>query len=727
VLRDLSITYDWDATIDIKLNGSLTEEIISHIDPMATENVSIPIIVHSDSPCKVILSGLNITYNAAPWFRSGLPTTLQAFEDEPDSNILDISSWAADDMDDPETLLYEIVKNSKEGIVDVFISDGHWLGVDPSITPDWNSGMSSEDPVKVQVKITDSEERSSLSPTLHVDVLPVNDEPVPWKLMPDVNMPEGGEDTSLVLDERPYFTDVESDVLYYSIAVDPLGSVPAASGNLTASLDLNSLTATLRSQGDFFTADDEPIPVWVYCDDDRAINTIEDGFLDPEGATPNWSHQEFNVTVKNVNDPPVWGCIPDIITYEDTPLMDAVRLSEYVTDLDSPQEDWTFTVLSNSNRQLKVTIDETTSSINLTPAENAHGTAKVEVEVSDGRNDSKTEFNVIVLSVNDRPTVKVFTPLNGDTILGMVKITGYADDVEGDLSRVEYRAGDHVSWAHVSDTAIWAMELDTSELPNGPLVLTFRSFDGVLFSENLTLDLVVDNPNAPPTVTVISPTEGELVQPGTLVIRGTSFDPDDPGVVVQVQVPAQGWLTAVPDPLNSSQWSLYLDTTGLEGRMITIIVVAYDGITSSIPQNVTFMVQASVVDDDGSGDGKDGRTDDMMVVLISIILFAVLSIVLVYLYMSRRRGIDKNEREDSGSIDSSESILRALQQGQTSTPRGNATRLRSVADTSQKSRGSTLLQYTSDETSSPVKIEETSAPTSAIPSTTSPEKDEDGS
>jgi len=49
--------------------------------------------------------------------------------------------------------------------------------------------------------------------------------------------------------------------------------------------------------------------------------------------------------------------------------------------------------------------------------------------------------------------------------------------------------------------------------------------------------------------------------------------------------------------------------------------------------------------------------------------------------------------EDSGSIDSSESILRALQQGQTSTPRGNATRLRSVVDTSQESRGSSLLQY----------------------------------
>ena len=130
----------------------------------------------------------------------------------------------------------------------------------------------------------------------------MNDEPYASQDIPDIVMEEGTTDSSVVLNSQPYFSDIEFDTLHYSAVVDPLGTVEGSRHNLSAEVDELSRALEVRAPGDFFTAEGSPVPVWVYCDDDTRVNTIEDGYLDEGGLVPNWTHQEVLVTVINVND-----------------------------------------------------------------------------------------------------------------------------------------------------------------------------------------------------------------------------------------------------------------------------------------------------------------------------------------------------------------------------------------------------------------------------------------
>ena len=127
---------------------------------------------------------------------------------------------------------------------------------------------------------------------------------------------------------------------------------------------------------------------------------------------------------------------------EDGSVERAFRLGDYVTDIDNEPGDIEFKLAQNSNKRIKVTLDDD-GWISVTPNPDQSGAATVEVEADDGTDESSATFKVVVSPVNDAPVVELKSHIGGGTVLERVEFVGTAADVEGTLERVEvikYRA-----------------------------------------------------------------------------------------------------------------------------------------------------------------------------------------------------------------------------------------------------------------------------------------------
>jgi hypothetical protein len=110
--------------------------------------------------------------------------------------------------------------------------------------------------------------------------------------------------------------------------------------------------------------------------------------------------------------------------------------------------------------------------------------------------------------VNERPTVTVLTPRPAASVRGLVTLAGSAGDSDGTVASVEFRVAGG-PWAAASlDGTSWSATLDTAGLPNGPLLIEVRSFDGQNYSEVPAVTVIVDN--APPSGGFLPGLEGSV-------------------------------------------------------------------------------------------------------------------------------------------------------------------------------------------------------------------------
>jgi hypothetical protein len=102
---------------------------------------------------------------------------------------------------------------------------------------------------------------------------------------------------------------------------------------------------------------------------------------------------------------------------------------------------------------------------------------------------------VIVENVNLLPVVTISFPTAGQTVSGVIKITGTAMDQDGVVEKVEIRI-DNGDWIvlDLDATGSWQYEWDTTEVEDGEHTIYVRAFDGVEFSEVIEVNVVVDNP-----------------------------------------------------------------------------------------------------------------------------------------------------------------------------------------------------------------------------------------
>jgi hypothetical protein len=175
---------------------------------------------------------------------------------------------------------------------------------------------------------------------------------------------------------------------------------------------------------------------------------------------------------------------------------------------------------------------------------------------------------------NIPPTVEITYPKEGQTVTGIITITGNADDTDGTVEYVEVKINDE-SWETASGTTSWTKEWDTTEYSNGSHTIYARSYDGEDYSNESIVNVTVYNgvENIPPTVEITYPEEGQTVS-DTITITGDADDPDGTVEYVEVKIDSGGsWEVAS----GTTSWTKEWNTTEYNDGSHTIYARSYDG------------------------------------------------------------------------------------------------------------------------------------------------------
>jgi hypothetical protein len=498
-IKQLNIEYNYTVEVDTKSQGNLATELTEALKtttPDEDGNCTIPFSFTSGSAGKLKLTDLVIEYNIFPWFSKPFPLELGLPEDTRDLALLDLSEYVDDDYLEPTELGFNISHITGPGAdkVNVGIYNGYYLGADAksgSANDNW-TGF-----IEFIIEVNDNFGSTIMTDPIHLRITPVNDEPItgPAKY-PNLFLAEGQLSKPLDLDSKDYFMDPDEDHLYFSVVVDPENTIDGE--NISVILDSNTNKVTFKGMGDWFGSN---VPVVVYCDDSKPVNlTIS---------------QNFRISVLNINDPPVWSEIADIILQEDTKAMDYLFLDDYVHDIDNSVDNLTFSLISNSNTEsVTVSINKNDYlDIYAIKAEFA-GSTDVILRVTDpGGNFSDTSFKITYERINDPPSVKILTPINNSIIPSdSVIISWDVQDVDTPLENLTFT----IYFGEVSPppeltTGITANHYIVSELDEKTVYYCrIKANDGeeISFSET---NLFMINSSSKPATSLISPKPDEIL------------------------------------------------------------------------------------------------------------------------------------------------------------------------------------------------------------------------
>jgi hypothetical protein len=137
--------------------------------------------------------------------------------------------------------------------------------------------------------------------------------------------------------------------------------------------------------------------------------------------------------------------------------------------------------------------------------------------------------------VNQPPTVSLTSPANNTTVIkgATVNISANATDSDGSLIRVEFYAGS----ALLNMDIVPPYSFDWVPAVAGTYVITARAYDNdsaVTTSQSVTVNVVPDPNNTPPTVSITSPANNATVSRlfGTTIKANAS---DSDGAIVKVE------------------------------------------------------------------------------------------------------------------------------------------------------------------------------------------------
>ncbi|MCD6382857.1 MAG: hypothetical protein J7L88_00140, partial [Thermoplasmata archaeon] len=598
LLRDLRVYYSYIATVDKVDNGRLVNVIRSLVPSWPNEGTTIiPINVTIGGAGKIWLGDVKIAItlpNYPPEFRP-IPSNFTLYEDTSVDRLIDLSKYVTDDLDPPESLLYLVQENTAKENLRVYISDGHYLGVDATYKENWN-GVA-----RVKVSATDSGGKYAFSNVFEITVLAVNDEPVATdKNFDQIFFDEDGPAKKIILDPHGsgYFYDVEGDRLYYHF--EPI--TEGADNYLTWNIEMgdnNYTTITLKPLPDKNTEGIGPILFRLWADDDEEFNLTSN------------PHKDLEVFIESVPDPPKWAEIPALTIDEDSGKTLWFKLNDVLTDVDTPFDSLTVSVISVSTNRVRVTIENGTE-VYLCPEKNFEGNGTATFRAQDDENTVQAVGEFHILPVNDPPVVKITAPEDGTEFSGIITITGTASDVDGEIQFIEVKI-DNGDWMRrgVSGTTTWTFSTDSSTLTSGVHTIWVRAYDGEDFSTPVPVRIIVvsgsgGGGSAPPTVSITYPKNGDEVY-GTIVIYGTAND--DRGVVaVQIKIGDSDWINA---SVNETMWNYKWITTHLPETYdkeipIVISVRAWDGTQFSEVVSVRVFVN----NHDTDGDGLPNRWEE---------------------------------------------------------------------------------------------------------------------
>ena len=309
----VKVRYDYTAKSK-DFTAALNDWIYQNRDKAdANGYLKVPIVIESGSKGGVKLSGLRIEVDRAPVW-SEVPSTYFIDEDTKNDKLIDIASYIKDDYDASEALAFEVIENSAKGIVDCYMTEGRYLGVDAatgSANDNWNGWLT------VALRATDKSGLVAKSSAFRVEVRPVNDPPTLTGSPPAQVL----EDTTL--DYTFTGKDVDDERLEWTIN-GPAGMTINRRGTVS----------------------------WTPGNSDVGFHDIVVTVTDSGGLTASLA---WRLEVVNVNDPPVLTLPAELTVTEGKPYY--LDLKGTVTDIDNPLTD---IVMYASATSPFVTFDATT-------------------------------------------------------------------------------------------------------------------------------------------------------------------------------------------------------------------------------------------------------------------------------------------------------------------------------------------------------------------------------
>jgi hypothetical protein len=96
---------------------------------------------------------------------------------------------------------------------------------------------------------------------------------------------------------------------------------------------------------------------------------------------------------------------------------------------------------------------------------------------------------------NENPVITISYPSDNARVSGLVMISGSASDPDGDntLQSIEIKINNR-SWEQATGTVKWSFDWETYEFSDDFYTISVRAFDGVDYSQEKTITLIVENP-----------------------------------------------------------------------------------------------------------------------------------------------------------------------------------------------------------------------------------------
>lgn len=112
---------------------------------------------------------------------------------------------------------------------------------------------------------------------------------------------------------------------------------------------------------------------------------------------------------------------------------------------------------------------------------------------------------------NHLPTVTITSPRSGETVSGIIMISGSADDIDGTVKKVQIRIDDG-PWltttgiipSNYSGINFWKYLWNSMEVENGQHTIVARAYDGIEYSNICMITVNVDNKKDTPGFEIFS-------------------------------------------------------------------------------------------------------------------------------------------------------------------------------------------------------------------------------
>jgi hypothetical protein len=370
MLYDLDIKYDYTAKVRTLPNYryNLTTDLndLLELNKNITDENRVYFGLYSETPGWAKISNLSLEYNGAPQ----LTKSIDKIEIDEDSNTktIDLSSgvkkggetlyYFTDDYDPRTSLKYGIHSVSDPEHIKLSVED-KWLRIDSTLIPDWYGTATGK------VWCEDTEGIRSVSDEFQIIVNPVNDLPEPNNPLPNFQMLENETKIGFNLDDlkSAYFTDVDSEVLYYRAVLE----TPEENEDQLEVEVLQNNELQFNSIGSF----GRYIGVVVYCHDDKEIQDWVRSELELLDC-----YQTFyvNITSRARTFPPQWLPLSISPIPEDVPQEGILKLKNYVTDEDDKITNLTYSIFSLTHSgYLDILINEETTELSIYPRDNFAG------------------------------------------------------------------------------------------------------------------------------------------------------------------------------------------------------------------------------------------------------------------------------------------------------------------------------------------------------------------